>query len=102
MALSLDERKLLPAGVHDASLEEVEALFARFQKSERRMRLFGKLRDYLAAVKRAGCGSAVILDGSFVMACVDEPDDIDLALVLPADWDTTAALKPAREERVSP
>jgi hypothetical protein len=26
------------------------------------------------------------------MTCVDEPEDIDLILVLPADWDATAEL----------
>src|SRR5947208_1417637 len=101
MALAFDDRKLLPPGVHDATLKEVDKQFARFQKSDRRPQLFAKLRDYLAAVKKAGCGSAVILNGSFVMACVDEPEDIDLILVLPEDWDESAALKPYQYNLVS-
>jgi Family of unknown function (DUF6932) len=101
MALAFDERLLLPAGVHEATLNEVEAHFARFQKSDRRLKLFRKLRDYLTEVKKAACGTAVILDGSFVMACVDEPKDIDLILVLPGDWDTTADLKPYQYNLVS-
>src|SRR5262249_54520687 len=36
----------------------------------------------------------VILDGSFVMGCIDEPSDIDLILILPPDWDLEAELKP--------
>ena len=44
-------------------LEEVEALFARFQKTDRRLTLFTKLAAYVSEVKRAGCGNAVILDG---------------------------------------
>ncbi|MCI0380401.1 MAG: hypothetical protein L0215_22680 [Gemmataceae bacterium] len=101
MALALDDRGLLPNGVHDASLEEVEALFARFQKSDRRLTLFKKLRDYLAAVKKAGCGQSVIINGSFVMGCVDEPEDIDLILVLSKDWDWDADLKPYQYNLVS-
>jgi len=98
---ALDDRKLLPPGVHNASLTVVEELFGRFQRSDRRPRLFRKLRDYLAAVKRAGCGSGVIIDGSFVMGCVDEPDDIDLILILPAHWDEAADLKPYQYNLVS-
>ncbi|MCI0376828.1 MAG: hypothetical protein L0215_04430 [Gemmataceae bacterium] len=90
MALALDDRKLLPDGVHDATLKEVEQLFGGFQKCDRRMTLFKKLRDYLAAVKKAGCGTSVIIDGSFVMGCVDGPDDVDLILVLPSDWNGTS------------
>jgi len=101
MTLSFDDRKLLPAGVLDVSLEFVEELFSRFQHTDRRIRLFGKLRDYLAAVKKAECGTSVIIDGSFVMGCVDEPEDIDLILVLPPDWDILAELKPYQYNLVS-
>jgi hypothetical protein len=101
MSLVLDDRKLLPAGVHEASMEEIEERFARFQKSERRLKLFRRLREYLTAVAEAACGAAVIVDGSFVMACVDEPHDIDLILVLPENWDTTADLKPYQYNLVS-
>ena len=83
MALTLNDQGYLPPGVHDASLQEVEQLFARFQRTDRRITLFGKLAAYLREVKRAGCGVAVVLDGSFVIACVDEPEDIDLVLILP-------------------
>ena len=58
------------------------------------MTLFAKLTEYVDAVKKAACGQSVIIDGSFVMACIDEPDDIDLVLVLPPDWDMQADLKP--------
>ncbi len=101
MALALDDRRLVPAGVHDASLEDVREHFGGFQKSDRRMKLFAKLRDFLAAVKKAECGNWVLLDGSFVMGCVDEPEDIDLVLVLPEAWDLTADLKPYQYNLVS-
>ncbi len=92
MALVFDERGLLPPGVHDATMEEVGRYLARFQRSDRRLKLMAKLRHYLAEVKKAIPGAAVVSDGSFVMACVDEPGDVDLVLLLPPDWDTDAEL----------
>ena len=80
--LTLDDRKLLQPGVHDASLMEVEELFGRFQRSDRRPILFGKMRDFLKAIEKADIAASVIIDGSFVMACVDGPGDIDIIVVL--------------------
>lgn len=94
MPLTFDDRGLLPPGLHDATLAEVQAAFARFQRSERRPRLFERLRAYLAELGRTGWQCEVILDGSFVMPPVDEPNDIDIILVLPADWDMTRDLRP--------
>jgi hypothetical protein len=99
--LSLDDRKLLAPGVHDAAEKEVERLFGRFRRSDRRAKLFRKLRDYLKALRQAEIAVSVIIDGSFVMACVDEPEDIDLILVLPKDWDMNAELKSYQYELVS-
>jgi len=99
--LALDDRKLLPPGVHDASLKELEELFGRFQRSDQRPKLFRKLREYLKELKLAECASAVIIDGSFVMGCVDEPRDIDLVVVSTADWDWNADLKPYQYNVVS-
>lgn len=92
--LAFDERNLLLPGVYDVSMETVREHFGKFQKSDRRPNLFAKLEAYIEAVKKAGCGSSVIVDGSFVMACIDEPVDIDLTLVLPPGWDVKASLKP--------
>lgn len=101
MPLAFDDRGLLPPGVHEASWEVVEEQFARFQRTDRRLKLFGKLRDYAREVKRSGCGTGIVIDGSFVMPCVDEPEDIDVILVLPADWDLSADLKPYQYNLVS-
>lgn len=101
MALVLDERGLLPDGVHEATLEEVDAVFARFQKSDRRLKLFARLRNYLVELKKAVVGESVIIDGSFVMPCVDEPEDIDIILVMAEDWDMKADLKPYQYNLVS-
>jgi hypothetical protein len=101
MGLAFDERQLLLPGVHEVSLETVKEHFARFQRSDRRLQQFVKLSEYLKELKKAQCGESVILDGSFVMACVDEPEDIDLLLVLPVDWDDAADLKPYQYNLVS-
>lgn len=94
MPLTFDDRGLLIPGTHDATLAEVEQAFARFQRSDRRITLFAKLKAYLAELRQTGWECHVILDGSFVMPMVDEPNDIDLILRLPADWDTTRELRP--------
>lgn len=89
-----DEHGLLPPGIHSVSIAEVEIAFGKYQRSERRMRLFQRLADYLAELAKAEFHCQVIIDGSFVMSQVDEPEDIDLILVLPAAWDLTADLRP--------
>jgi hypothetical protein len=76
---------LLSEGIHDCTIAEIEAVFGRFQKSDRRARLTEKLRAYLADAQRSGVVAAVIIDGSYVTA-KDEPEDIDLIVVLPAGW----------------
>ena len=94
MPLVFDERHLLSPGVHEATLEEIETHFARFQRTGRRITLFTYLKAYVAAVQRTGWACSVIIDGSFVMPPVDEPNDIDLILVMPVNWDMTADLRP--------
>jgi hypothetical protein len=103
MDFAFDERKLLHPGVHDASMEDVEAAFGRFQRSDRRMKLFAKLTTYVETLKKAipAANLIVDVDGSFVMKGIDEPSDIDLILILPADWDDAADLKPYQYNLVS-
>jgi hypothetical protein len=64
--------KVLPPGVHDATLEEVES---RFATSERRKRLFSGFREGVMALRKAGCRK-IFLDGSFI---TEKP--------VPADFD---------------
>lgn len=64
--------RVLPPGVHDATIEEVEG---RFAASEQRNRIFAGLRDGVTALRKAGCRK-VFLDGSFV---TEKP--------IPADFD---------------
>jgi predicted nucleotidyltransferase len=89
----LNEEGFLPAGIHVASLEEVQERFGRFQRTDRRPALFAKLSTYLAEVRASGLVVAVIVDGSFVTA-KDEPSDIDLILVLQSDYQDRADLRP--------
>jgi hypothetical protein len=91
---ALTEHHLLPVGIHDLTLSQVESLFGGFQRSERRARLFAKLVEYLDELKSAGWNARVIVDGSFVMPAVDEPEDVDIILVLPEDWDMSSGIRP--------
>ena len=84
----------LPPGIHSASLDEVERLFGKFQQTDRRLILFRQLKAYLREILLTEWDVDLILDGSFVMSRVDEPEDIDAILVLPHDWDLSAELRP--------
>jgi len=101
MDLVFDDRQLLLPGVHETTLEIVKETFGRFQRSDRRLKLFARLTDYIEELKKAEVGESLVIDGSFVMSCVDEPGDIDLVLVLPAGWDIQAELKPYQYNLVS-
>ena len=101
VTLELTDKDILPIAVHDCELGDIEATFGGFQKSDRRMKLFSKLTEYVHALKSADIRGSLIVDGSFVMGCVDEPDDIDVVLILAEDWDLTADLKPYQYNLVS-
>jgi hypothetical protein len=89
----LDEAGLLPEGVYHCTLEEVEERFGRFQGSDRRSRLFAKLKEYVKDVRLTGMAVALFIDGSFVTAEPD-PSDIDLVLALRSDHDFGVQLRP--------
>lgn len=72
---------VLPEGIHECTMEEVEARFGAFRRTDRRIRLTERLRAYVEEARSAGVLESVILDGSYVTNC-DEPNDIDLILVL--------------------
>lgn len=69
---------VLPPGVHNATMGEIEQ---RFVTNEKRRTLFGGFRKAVDALQKAGC-KAVYLDGSFVCD-KPEPGDFD------ACWDPT-------------
>lgn len=78
---ALTEEGLLPAGVHDCTLEELRVLFGRFQGSDARSRLFARLTELMGELMRSELVAAVVVDGSFVTAKA-APNDIDLLLAL--------------------
>ena len=64
---------VLPPGVHDATLDEVEA---RFGVSRHRSRLVSGFKDAVTILHRAGCRT-ILLDGSFITA-KPSPGDFDV------------------------
>ncbi len=86
---------LLPEGVHECTLEEVEERFGRFQSSDRRPSLMRRLRQYHAEVAQAGVAQYLVVDGSYVTS-VDAPNDIDLTVVLRDDYDPAVQVPPFR------
>ncbi len=86
MPLVFDQRNLLTEGVHDANVDEIRLAFGG---TGRRSKLCDNLTQYIADVKATAWACDVLIDGSFVMPSVAEPNDIDVILVLPGDWDLT-------------
>ncbi len=84
---------LLPEGVHDCTLDEIGERFGSFQRTDRRCRLFERLESFARAAKASSIVVAVIVDGSFV---TDKyaPSDVDVIVVLSADHDYDAVLRP--------
>lgn len=82
----LDSRGLLPAGVHECTVEEIEVSFGHFLASDRRPRLFRDLQRYVQEARTAEIGKFLIVNGSYVTAKPD-PNDIDVLLVLRDDVD---------------
>lgn len=84
------ELGLLPAGLHDCTLDELQRRFDGGFASHR-YRLFQRLRSYLLRVKDCGLVAWVAVDGSFVTT-KEAPGDIDLVVVLHATHDCAAVL----------
>jgi hypothetical protein len=88
-----NEHGLLPPGIHDCTVDELQARFGNFKGSDRRPLLWAKFTDFLRETQSSGLIEAVLLDGSFVTAKPD-PNDIDLVLVVAATHDFGADLLP--------
>jgi hypothetical protein len=73
----------LPAGVHIASQQEFENRFAVFNRSDRRFRIYDRLRRLFDEARKSGIVKRVIVGGSFVTDKA-EPNDFDCILVLDA------------------
>ena len=88
-----NEHGWLPDGIRECTLEEATGRLGAFQGSDRRPNLWAKFAEFLREVKECGLVEAVLLDGSFVTAKPD-PNDIDLILVVSAEHDFSADLRP--------
>jgi hypothetical protein len=96
-----NEHGLLPPGIHACTMAEIEARLGAFQRSDRRMRLFRKLAEYVGELRKTGWNVQLLIDGSFVMQRVNEPNDIDIILVFPADWNPFADVLPVEYNLLS-
>src|SRR5258708_6068506 len=90
----LTELGLLPTGVHDCTMDEISEAFGRFWRSDKRLKLLDRLRAFVDAVWKVDEGIQILVDGSFIMRRVDEPGDIDVALILPIGWNLSVDLPP--------
>lgn len=77
----LNSEGVLPTGIHDCTLAELKGVFGKFQVSDRRIKLFGRLEELAAEAGRSGLFEALLVDGSFVTN-EPNPHDIDLIAVL--------------------
>jgi len=82
MIPDFDEHGYLPAGVHLASLDEIEARFGR-QSEVRRVQM-ESLRWLVELAKKAGV-QRLIINGSFVTERL-EPNDVDCAMLTGMDF----------------
>ena len=65
--------KVLPPGIHNATLKEIES---RFATTKHRKQLFSGFRTGVMALRKAGC-RRIFIDGSFVTEKLI-PDDFDV------------------------
>ena len=95
-----DKSGLLPAGLHDCTLNEIRERFGAFQINDQRPELFQKFLAFAAEVKGAQFVRCLLVDGSFVTAKAC-PNDIDLVIVLPFTHDLKSDLSPAQYNLVA-
>ena len=91
---------LLPAGMHECTLDEVKARFGSFQGSERRPELFARLSSFIDEAISSEIVQSVIINGSFATA-ESKPNDIDLVVIVCRDHDFSADLRPVAYNVVS-
>lgn len=93
MIPAFNEHGCLPEGIHDCTMEETAQRFGVFQSSDRRPQLWDKFIEFMREAESCGLIDAVLLNGSFVTA-ENEPNDIDLVVVVSLDHDFSAEFQP--------
>jgi len=93
-------RQVSTPGIHDCSLDELQARFGSFQGSDRRPKLWAKLTEFLREAGASGWVVSVLVDGSFVTAKPD-PNDVDLVVVVSAGLDLAADITPVAYNIIS-
>ena len=83
----------LPAGIHPAGWNEIEQRFGR--GSEQRVRVFAQLRHLHELAERTERLERFLVFGSFVTT-VAEPRDVDVVLVMVADFKPEDAPRESR------
>lgn len=81
LAPTLNVNGLLDPGIYELSLPQIEVLFGRFQRTDRRIDLFRRLSELVDDVGAHAFARRLIVDGSFVTS-KDEPSDIDMIFVV--------------------
>lgn len=84
MIPAFTDRGTLPPGIHPATMEEIRTRFARFKRSNRRIRLFNHFEAYVETAQTTNVVECLYLVGSYVTN-KDEPQDIDLLIVFPEE-----------------
>ena len=84
----------LPEGIYDCTTEDAAERFGAFQTSDRRPQLWAKLIEFIREAKAGAFVEAVLIDGSFVTSKPD-PNDIDVVVVIAANYDFSKNLSPA-------
>ena len=77
----LNSDGLLPPGVHETTIAEIQDRFGVFRGNEQRPRLFVHLMELVANMRRSSPFEALLVDGSFVTAKFT-PNDMDIIAVL--------------------
>src|SRR5262245_49544671 len=109
----LTEHGVLPDGIHDCTLQELEEAFGtnrwmqdpnsesrREVLCPQRRQLFEVFSRYVEEFRTSGLVVVLLVDGSFVTDKPD-PNDLDLIVVFPLHHDFTAKLPPRTYDLVA-
>lgn len=94
MIPAFNEHGCLPEGIYDCTMEEAAQRFGVFQSSDRRPQLWDQFTEFIREAESCRLIEAVLLNGSFVTA-ENDPNDIDLVVVVSSDHDFSAEFQPS-------